>query len=265
MPNPNDLDRAGDMKARSTKLLDSAGPGANTKLSWSEWFGNASNTWLGSATTGYITDGLVGSGRSGTFALAGMALGGTLAGITGFWLVAPAAAVMVDVVGKKLEDMAKEGLPHAILKAREYIGTSFYGGGNPSLVLNRPMGDKALEDTLTNLKNNSALIQDLLNKLAGKAGKAYFCDDVYQIAVLSEKLVFTMGELRRDIELLREFLTQLDDDLKGIDPAAITREVKDLAEEICGTTDKRHWDNSWSSATISRMSRCSREHCYGPK
>ena len=250
---------------RSGKLLDSAGPGANTKLSWSEWFGNASSTWLGGATTGYVADGAVGAGRSGLVTGAAMALGGTLSAITGFWAVAAAGAVVVDIVGKKLEDMAKETLPAAIQKGREVIGSYYYGGGNPSMVLNRPLGDKTLEDTIANIKNNSALVQDLLNKLAGKAGKAYFCDDIYQIAVLAEKLVFTKGELARDISVLRQFVAQLETDLSQIDPATITNQVKALSEAICGTADPRHWDNSWSAATVSRMSKCSRQHCFGPK
>ena len=47
MPNPTDGERSGDASTRSTRLLTSAGNAANTKKSWSEWFGAASNGWLG--------------------------------------------------------------------------------------------------------------------------------------------------------------------------------------------------------------------------
>ena len=46
MPNPTDAGRAGDVTARMNGLLLSAGNAANTKMSWSEWFGVASNSWI---------------------------------------------------------------------------------------------------------------------------------------------------------------------------------------------------------------------------
>lgn len=265
MPNPNDSERSGNKDVRAQKLVDSAGQNGNSKLNWIEWFGTASNTWLGGATTAYVGDMISGGTRSSATTMAAMALGGTIAGITGFWLVAPLGAVVVDVVGKKLEDMAKEGVPFAVQKGREAIGRYTYGGSDPGIVLNRPLGDDTLEATILNIKNNSALIQDLLNKLAGKAGKAYFCDDVFAIAALAGKLTLTKGELTRDIDLMRRFLTQLEDELKNVKEAEINDKVKVLAEAICAAADGRHWDNSWTSSTISRMSRCSRQHCFGPK
>ena len=115
------------------------------------------------------------------------------------------------------------------------------------------------------IKTNSALLQDLLNKLAGAAGKPYYCDDAYHIGILAQKCASTKGELLFDIELLRDFLTQLKGDLDKIDPAVINGKVKDLAKAICDANDGRHWDNSWSAATLKRMLRCSKEHCFGPK
>jgi hypothetical protein len=119
--------------------------------------------------------------------------------------------------------------------------------------------------TLNNIKDNSALIQDLLNKLSGKAGKAWFCDDVYQIAALASKLNTTKAALAGDMALLREFLTQLEDDLAHIDDVVFQRQVLRLSKAVCDASDGRHWDNSWAAATGKRMARCSKEHCYGPK
>jgi len=269
MPNPNDAERAGSATSRSDKLVRSAASTVQAKASWSEWFGQASTTWLGSATTAYIGDALAGGTRSGATTIAAMALGGTLTAITGFWVVAPLGAVVLDVVGKKLEDMAKESVPQALLKGREVVGRAFYGGTDPSLVLNKPITSgnesKTIEGTIENIKSNSALIQDLLNKLAGKAGKAYFCDDVYQIAALASKLNTTKAALTGDIALLREFLVNLEADLQKVDDVEIEKQVVKLAEAICGATDARHWDNSWTATTVGRMSRCSKQHCYGPK
>jgi len=136
-------------------------------------------------------------------------------------------------------------------------------------VLNRPIkaGEEThtLENTLNNIKDNSALIQDLLNKLSGKAGKAWFCDDVYQIAALASKLNTTKAALAWDMALLREFLKQLEDDLSHIDDVAIQKQVVKLSEAVCEAADGRHWDNTWTAATVKRMLRCSKEHCYGPK
>jgi hypothetical protein len=106
-----------------------------------------------------------------------------------------------------------------------------------------------------NQDGGSALLQDLLNKLAGASGKPYYCDDAYHIGILAQKCASTKGELLFDIELLRDFLTQLKSNGK----------VKDLAKAICDAKDERHWDNSWGAATVKRMLRCSKEHCFGPK
>jgi hypothetical protein len=201
--------------------------------------------------------------------MAAAALGTTLAAITGFWAVAVAGPVVVEIIGKRLEDMAKEAAPKALEKGREVAGRAVYGGTNPDLVLNRPIkaGEEThtLENTLNNIKDNSALIQDLLNKLSGKAGKAWFCDDVYQIAALASKLNTTKAALAWDMALLREFLKQLEDDLSHIDDVAIQKQVVKLSEAVCEAADGRHWDNTWTAATVKRMLRCSKEHCYGPK
>jgi hypothetical protein len=269
MPNPNDAARAGNAVARSEKLVASAAATAQTKRSWSEWFGAASNTWLGGATTAYLADMAAGATRGGATTLAATALSTSLAAITGFWVVAVAGPVVVDIIGKKLEDMAKEGAPKAFEKVREVAGKRVYGGENPNLVLNRPVQEgtetHTLEKTLENIKENSALIQDLLNKLSGKAGKAWFCDDVYQIAALASKLNDTKAELAGNIELLRRFLTQLEGDLAHIDAGVIQDKVVELSTAVCGASDGRHWDNTWAAATVKRMARCSKEHCYGPK
>ena len=269
MPNPNDPGRAGNTAARSEKLVESAAATVGTKRSWSEWFGAASTTWLGGATTAYIADMAAGAARDKATTMAAVALGGTLAAITGFWAVALAGPVVVDIIGKKLEDMAKEAAPKALEKGREMAGRAVYGGTSPDLVLNRPIkaGEEnhTLENTLDNIKDNSALIQDLLNKLSGKAGKAWFCDDVYQIAALASKLNTTKAALAGDIVLLREFLKQLEDDLAHIDDVTIQKQVVKLAEAVCEASDGRHWDNTWAAATLKRMVRCSKEHCYGPE
>ncbi len=270
MPNPNDAARAGTAADRSLKLLNSAGPAANTKSSWSEWFGTASGSWLGGTAIGMVGDQAM-SSVSGTVKeaitakAAATALGITLAGISGFWTIGVAGMVVMEVVGKALEDEAKKHIPSAVQAGREAIGRAYYGGGDPSIVLNRPIGDKTLEETLERIKTNSALLQDLLNKIAGKGGKAYFCDDVYQIAVLFEKCAFTKGELARDIALLQSFLSQLEQDLNKIDPVDIKQDVDRLATAVCNANDGRHWDNSWTAATLKRMSKCSKEHCFGPK
>jgi hypothetical protein len=268
MQNPTDFERIGGVSERSTKLIQSAGPTASTNASWSEWFGATSTTWLGSAGVGYVTDLGIGGGRTIVF-LAGGALATALlpaAGIFAAVVASSVGSVAVDVVGKKLEDMAKEKLPSAIEAGRQKIGTMWYGGGsNPTVVLNRPITDKTLEDTIQNIKNNSALIQDLLNKLAGKAGNPHFCDDVYQIAVLAEKLDFTKAEITRDITVLRQFLDQLGTDLGLIDSADINLKVKALAKAICTINDGRHWDNTWHTSTVGRNSHCSKQHCYGPR
>lgn len=268
MPNPNDFERLGGIPERSTKLIESAGPAASTRASWSEWFGATSNTWLGSAGSGYVTDLGVGGVRTGIF-IAGTALVSALVpggGIFAMVVESAVGGVVVDAIGKKLEDMAKAVLPDAVEKGRESLGGRYYGGNtNPSMVLNRPITDKTLEDTLENLKKNSALIQDLLNKLAGKAGKAYFCDDVYQISVLAQKLELTKSEIKRDTALLRLFLEQLDKDVDLVDSRDIAQKVKALSEAICGAGDGRHWDNSWHASTLGRASHCSKQHCFGPR
>jgi hypothetical protein len=96
-------------------------------------------------------------------------------------------------------------------------------------------------------------------------GKPYYCDDAYQIGALAQKCARTKAELLRDIGLMSEFMEQLKTDLNKIDPGAINDKVKDLAKAICDANDGRHWDNSWGAATVKRMFRCSKEHCFGPK
>lgn len=271
MPNPNDPERQGDATLRSGKLLASAGNAANAKKSWSEWFGVASSSWL---VSGYGADkaaGAVSEAAQGAVAtkVAATMLGATLAGITGFWVVTVAGAVALEVVAKKLEDKAKEGIPKWVNAARGAVGRQVFGSGQPDLELNADIKkgaeDHTLEDTMERIKTNSALLQDLLNKLAGAAGKPYYCDDAYQIGALAQKCAGTKGELLRDIGLMTEFMAQLKTDLDKIDPAGINDKVKDLAKAICDANDGRHWDNSWGAATVKRMFRCSKEHCFGPK
>lgn len=270
MPNPTDAERQGDAGVRSGKLLSSAGATANAKKSWSEWFGVASNSWLGSYGADKAS-GAVSETAQGAIAakFAATALGTALAGITGFWVVAAAGAVTVEIVAKKLEDKAKDAIPGAVAAARGVVGRFFFGGGPPDLELNADIKKGAenhtLEETMERIKTNSALLQDLLNKLAGAAGKPYYCDDAYQIGALAQKCAGTKGELLRDIGLMSEFMTQLRADLDKIDPATINDKVKDLAKAICDVNDGRHWDNSWGAATVKRMFRCSKEHCFGPK
>jgi hypothetical protein len=277
MPNPTDGDRYGDATLRSGRLLSSAGNTANTKKSWSEWFGTASNTWLGSSVGGHGADQVVGtvSGaaqeeiatRTAT-RLAATALGTTLAGITGFWVVGAVGLVAMEIVGKKLEDKVKECVPQALSAVRSAAGRLYFGSGTPDVQLNSniTMGnhDHALEDTMERIKTNSALLQDLLNKLAGASGKPYYRDDAYHIGALAQKCATTKDELLFDIELLKDFLSRLKTDLDRIHPNVINEKVKDLAEAICAAHDGRHWDNSWGAATVKRMFRCSKEHCFGP-
>ena len=75
----------------------------------------------------------------------------------------------------------------------------------------------------------------------------------------------TKAALAGDIVLLREFLKQLEDDLAHIDDVTIQKQVVKLAEAVCEASDGRHWDNTWAAATLKRMVRCSKEHCYGPE
>jgi hypothetical protein len=274
VPNPTDPERGGDATMRSGRLLQSAGNAANAKKSWSEWFGAASNNWLGSTLTGHGADtasgAVSGAVQEGIAAhLAAVALGTTLAGISGFWVVGAVGMVAMEIVGKKLEDKAKEVVPQALSAAKAAVDRAYFGSGKPDIALNSNIKkdgkDQALEDTMERLKTNSALLQDLLNKIAGAAGKPYFCDDAYHIAVLAQKCATTKGELLFDIEVLGLFLNQLKTDLNKIDPVVINDKVKDLAKAICNVGDGRHWDNSWGAATVKRAFRCSREHCFGPK
>ena len=273
MPNPTDADRAGDATLRSGRLLNSAGTTANTKKSWSEWFGTASNTWLGSSVGGHGADQAAGSVSGAAQAeiatrMAATGLGMTLTGITGFWVVGAVGLVAMEIVGKKLEDKVKECVPHALSAVRSVAGRLYFGSGTPDVQLNSniSMGnqDHALEDTMERIKTNSALLQDLLNKLAGASGKPYYCDDAYHIGALAQKCATTKDELLFDIELLRDFLSRLKTDLDKIHPNVINEKVKDLAEAICAANDGRHWDNTWGAATVKRMFRCSKEHCFGP-
>ena len=274
MPNPTDAERSGDASTRSVRLLTSAGNAANTKKSWSEWFGAASNGWLGSNLGAYGADqaagAVSGAAKDAIVArAAATALGTALAGITGFWMVGAAGIVVMDVVGKKLEDKAKECVPNAASAARSAVSRFYFGSGTPDVELNSNIEkdgkDHALDNTMERIKTNSALLQDLLNKLAGASGKPYYCDDAYHIGILAQKCASTKGELLFDIELLRDFLTQLRSDLDKINPEVINGKVKDLAKAICDAKDGRHWDNSWGAATLKRMLRCSKEHCFGPK
>jgi hypothetical protein len=268
MPNPTDFERLGGTTERSTKLIQSAGPTASTRPSWSEWFGATSNTWLGSAGTGYVTDLGVGGARTGIFWAGTQLVRAVVPGGGFFAMVVESnvGGVALDVIGKKLEDVAKALLPDAIEAGRESFGGRYYGGNtNPGVVLNRPITDKTLEDTINLIKQNSALIQDLLNKVAGKAGKAHFCDDVYQISVLAQKLELTKSEVKRDTALLRLFLEQLEKDVDLIDSSDISEKVKALSVAICDAGDGRHWDNTWHTSTIGRASHCSKQHCFGPR
>ena len=273
MPNPTDADRAGDATLRSGRLLNSAGTTANTKKSWSEWFGAASSTWLGSSVGGHGADQAAGSVSGAAQAeiatrMAATGLGMTLTGITGFWVVGAVGLVAMEIVGKKLEDKVKECVPHALSAVRSAAGRLYFGSGTPDVQLNSKisMGNQehALEDTMERIKTNSALLQDLLNKLAGASGKPYYCDDAYHIGALAQKCATTKDELLFDIELLRDFLSRLKTDLDRIHPNEINEKVKDLAEAICAANDGRHWDNTWGAATVKRMFRCSKEHCFGP-
>jgi len=273
MPNPTDADRSGDATLRSGRLLNSAGTTANTKKSWSEWFGAASNTWLGSSVGAHGADQAAGGVSGAAQAeiatrMAATGLGMTLTGITGFWVVGAVGLVAMEIVGKKLEDKVKECVPHALSAVRSAAGRLYFGSGTPDVQLNSniSMGnqDHALEDTMERIKTNSALLQDLLNKLAGASGKPYYCDDAYHIGALAQKCATTKDELLFDIELLRDFLSRLKTDLDKIHPNVINEKVKDLAEAICAANDGRHWDNTWGAATVKRMFRCSKEHCFGP-
>ena len=68
--------------------------------------------------------------------------------------------------------------PKPSRRGAKWRGGPFTAVRARDLVLNRPIkaGEEnhTLENTLDNIKDNSALIQDLLNKLSGKAGKAWF-------------------------------------------------------------------------------------------
>jgi hypothetical protein len=271
MPNPTDAGRAGDVTARMNGLLLSAGNAANTKMSWSEWFGVASNSWIFS---GYGADKAMvpvsGALQEAAAAkIAATALVTTLSGISGFWVVSSVGAVALEVVAKKLEEKAKEYLPGAVAVVQAAYGQLFFGSGTPAVVLNPPLQqgrqERTLEDTMERIKKNSALLQDLLNRLAGAAGKPYYCDDVYGITLLAQKCSSTKAELQRDITLMDRFLQALSTDLVRIDPSDINSKVKDLAKAICGANDGRHWDNTWTAATVQRALRCSKEHCYGPR
>jgi hypothetical protein len=273
MPNPTDADRAGNATLRSGRLLNSAGDTANTKKSWSEWFGTASNTWLGKSVGGHGADeaaGSVSGAAQGVIStkMAATQLGMALAGITGFWVVGAVGVVAMEIVGKKLEDKVKECVPQALSAVRSAVGRMYFGSGTPDVQLNDniTMGDQkhALEDTMERIKTNSALLQDLLNKLAGASGKPYYCDDAYHIGALAQKCATTKDELLFDIELLKNFLSRLKTDLDRIQPNVINEKVKDLADAICAADDERHWDNTWGAATVKRMFRCSKEHCFGP-
>lgn len=270
MPNPNEGGRVGDVNTRSRNLLNSAGNNANTKQSWSEWFGSASSSWLVTSWLGDKASGALNERAQEYVAakVAATALAGTLAGISGFWVVGIAGTVVLDAVAKKVEDVCKEYVPSAVEAAQTAYGRFFFGSGTPSVVLNPSIQsggeEHTLEDTMNRIKTNSALLQDVLNKLGGVAGKPYFCDDVYHIAQLAQKVTTTKAELQRDITLLRSFLTKLETDLGQVDQAAIVTQTEALARAICNLNDGRHWDNSWRSATIARMGHCSREHCHGP-
>jgi hypothetical protein len=266
MPNPTEAARAGNAEARANSLLQSAGNAANNKMSWSEWFGVASNSWI---FAGYGADKLSGAVQEfATAKIAANALATTLSGITGFWMVSTAATVALDVVGEKLEQLAKNLLPQVITVVQTIYGRVFFGSGTPAVVLNPPLrtrtGEFWLAPTMERIKSNSALLQDLLNRMAGAAGKPYYCDDAYGIGVLAQKCASTKAELERDILLMDYWLKALTRDLAKIDPADINDKVENLAKAICGAGDGRHWDNTWTTATVMRALRCSKEHCFGP-
>jgi hypothetical protein len=272
MPNPTDAVRGGSATARSESLLATAGDAANTKMSWSEWFGVSSNNWI---FKGYGADKVLGpvSGAVQDYAaakVAANALVTALSGITGFWMVSAAGTVALDLVAKRLEDLAKEYVPPAISAVQSAYGRFFFGSGTPQVILTPRVqteqdGKRTMAETMDRIKSNSALLQDLLNRLAGAAGKPYYCDDVYGIGLLSQKCITTKGELERDIVTLTSFLQRLRTDLANIDPANINTQVKNLAKAICEANDGRHWDNTWTTATVMRALRCSKEHCHGPR
>ncbi len=64
---------------------------------------------------------------------------------------------------------------------------------------------------------------------------------------------------------MRVFLTQLERDLDLIDSRDIAEKVKELAKQICTVNDGRHWDNTWHTSTVGRLSHCSKQHCFGPR
>jgi hypothetical protein len=270
MPNPTDLERLGNSQERANNLLETALDTTKAKMSWSEWFGGGS--WLGQQLTDRAMALAVGPGGA---ALAGAALLAAV-GLSGGWviLVLPGIQMGLEVYNDKLEDKVKELLPQAVQEAKKAIAVRLGGaGGDPSVILDAPIKKMlngkeevySLEETIERIKMNTALIQDLLNRLAGKAGKPYFCDDAYQIAALAYKCDATKGELKRDVTLLQEFLSRLERDIDGIDHAKIIEEAKNVATQICEKSDGRHWDNTWSSATVKRAVRCSKEHCFGPR
>ena len=224
----------------------------------------------GTRTVGFVAAGALATAllpATGIFAATGVGVA--------YVLSSGAGNLAVDVVGKKLEDMMKEGLPSSIEWAHQFAGSRWYGGGgDPSIVLNRPITEvqgvqdpeeHQLEATLKDLKDNCTLIQGLLDKLHGKAGKAYFCDDVWQIAALANKLAITKAAVEKDIKVLSLFLDRLKADLDKVKTSEINEKVKALAEDICGTADSRHWDNAWTLSTFLRVSHCSSQHCYGPR
>ncbi|HLW78159.1 MAG TPA: hypothetical protein VKU44_01045 [Terriglobia bacterium] len=268
MPNPTDFERLGNGQERAKNLLESALDTAKTKLSWSEWFGGGS--WLGQLLGEHASN-FVGSQGA---AVGGTLLLGTLGMITGTWVVVAGGAVVLAAFNHRIEDGIKDLIPSAIQKGKQAINTQLAGaGGDPAVLLDAPIkkmlnGEEevySLEETIERIKKNSALLQDLLNKLAGKAGKPYFCDDAYQIATLAYKCDATKGELKRDTILLREFLDRMETDLDKIDHVKILQETLNIAKQICDQGDGRHWDNTWTAATLKRGVRCSKEHCFGPR
>jgi hypothetical protein len=244
MPNPKDPAREGDAHARSAKLLASAGTMANSK-SWHEWFSTTGGTWLGSAGVGYVTDLAVGQTRKKLFVTGGALAAAIVpgAGVFAALLSSTAGTVAVEAVGKKLEKMAKDKLPEAVDFRKHSID------------------DKSLDETIESIKSKSELVQELLDRMAGKAPKAHLCDDVFHLAILARKLEETKAELAKDIASLRAFLNQLSEDLDHVKTGEIGEKLSALAVDVCGANDSRHYRKTRTA----RGRHCSEEHCHGPK
>ena len=273
MPNPNDQSRAGKNKdQRATALWSSAQPSATTKKSWSEWLmgdGILAQTTMGtgSGAAGVATDAVTEIAKERAAKVAMIA---ALQAVSGTWVVTVGGVVGVaayEAVQNKLDEKFKvsERVKSAANSGFESMQRYRYGGdpNSEKLLTQDKRDDMTLDKTIEDFRENAAFLQDILNRLAGKAGKAYYCDDAHQLAAMAQKSAGVKASLEANIATLRAFLSDMEDELKKFDPVKVQDKVMDIVKAICDSNNGRHWDNSWT-ATATAFRRCSKEHCHGP-